>query len=71
MLSQKQQKDIAAVGLLILGIFLLAALVPVTMPTKMLWGQLISLSVVVSTLFRRLSLFQAVVLFTGNRFHSP
>ena len=32
MLSQKQQKDIAAVGLLGLGLFLLAALVPVTMP---------------------------------------
>ena len=32
MLSQKQQKDIAAVGLLGLGLFLLAALIPVTMP---------------------------------------
>jgi S-DNA-T family DNA segregation ATPase FtsK/SpoIIIE len=32
MLSQKQQRDIAAVGLLMLGLFLLAALIPVSMP---------------------------------------
>ena len=32
MLSQKQQRDIAAVGLLVLGLFLLVALIPVSMP---------------------------------------
>ena len=42
-----------------------------TTPTKMLWVRLISLSVVVSILFRRSSMSQAAELSTENRFHSP